>query len=164
MKLDACKVAYRCRCGRPPSFPSSNPNQHDRSPYIVLQNNKTYKKSYNCQCKKKKKVKSKCIRDNFTFLLSRNRVLGFHFLKKKKKTGRMEDDFTSNVILYLDDSSLFYKKIFSKIHFYKFQFKKLINTKMPSLDLGLGLTFLLSLAPALSSSFVTIINSLSVHT
>ena len=73
-----------------------------------------------CKNKKNKKIKkpkSEVVRpkDDFTFKIYRNRLLRarFRFLKKKKETSTVEDDFTFNVVLHHDDLTLFYKKNFN---------------------------------------------------
>ena len=75
-------------------------------------------------CKKKKNLKSEVVRskDDFTFKIYRNRLLRarFYFLKKKKETGTVEDDFTFNVVFHHDDLILFYKNKFKRPYFTNF--------------------------------------------
>jgi len=57
--------------------------------------------------------------DDFTFFLK----------KRRKETGRLEDDFTCNVVLHPDDLSLIYKKKIQRTHFYKLKWKKTFKYK-----------------------------------
>jgi len=69
--------------------------------------------------------------DNFTFHINKNRPTTARFNFLKKKTGWVEDDFTSDVVFHPNDLTPFYKKTIQRTHFYKFDLNQPQNTKMP---------------------------------
>jgi len=78
----------------------------------------------------KKKTKGEVVmsKDDFTFKVNGNRLsrARFHFLKKKKETDTVKDDFTYNVLLH-DDPIL--QKKFNAPIFTNLNLKEPINTK-----------------------------------
>jgi len=73
------------------------------------------------------------VKYDFTFKLNGNRLLRTRFrFEKKKETGKVEDDFTFNVVLHHDDLTLFCKKKFNGPIFINLNLKQPLNTKKPT--------------------------------